>query len=59
LVFLSKYTKTSIEFFLKLQWKEGMMWFVDVAEMAQEEKDALEERTPQVPDPAQWHRWRG
>jgi len=58
---MAKYTKTSIDFFLKLTWKEGMMYYSDIAEMAMEEKEALEEavhrRPGPTPDVSGWHRW--
>jgi hypothetical protein len=57
---MAKYTKTSIEFFLKLHWKEGMAYFYDIAEMMQEEAEELESSTKPKPfDPSAWHKWRG
>ena len=57
---MAKYTKTSMDFFLKLTWKEGMMYYSDIAEMAKEEREALEEAVHhrvQTPDVSGWHRW--
>jgi hypothetical protein len=55
---MAKYTSTSIEFFLKLSWKEGMAYFTEVAQMLQEEKDQVESSTKPAPfDVAAWHKW--
>jgi hypothetical protein len=55
---MAKYTSTSIEFFLKLNWKEGMAYFSEVAQMLQEEKDQVDSSgvrsMPQLPDISHW-----
>jgi hypothetical protein len=56
---MAKYTSTSIEFFLKLDWKEGMAYFCEVAQLAQEEKDQMESnfhQPPTLPDVSAWQR---
>ena len=58
---MAKYTKTSIAFFLKLSWKEGMAYFHDISELAQAERDALDDSKTQAQqrfDPSVWHRWK-
>jgi len=57
---MARYTKTSMDFFLKLTWKEGMMYYSDIAAMGKEEKEAMEEAVyhrMQPPDVSGWHRW--
>jgi hypothetical protein len=39
---MAKYTHTPIEFFTKLYWREGLAYFLDIVQLAQEEKDQLD-----------------
>lgn len=50
---MAKYTHTPINFFAELYWKEGMAYFLDIVQLAQEEKDALDSTSkPAQFDPA-------
>jgi hypothetical protein len=56
---MAKYTSTSIEFFLKLSWREGLAYFIEVAQLLQEEKDQMESSSsvrsmPQLPNTSGW-----
>lgn len=56
---MARFTKTPIDFFLKLTWKEGMMYYSDIAQMVQEEKEAMDEATQRqspMPDVSNWQR---
>jgi hypothetical protein len=48
-----------MEFFLRLSWREGLAYFIEVAQLAQEEKDQMETSTKPAPfDVAAWHKWK-
>jgi hypothetical protein len=42
IIVMAKYTSTSMDFFLKLQWLEGMFYWDDVGQLAAEEKEAIQ-----------------
>jgi hypothetical protein len=55
---MAKYTSTPISFFLKLSWKEGMAYLVDISQLMQDERDQIESTTKPAPfDVAAWHKW--
>jgi hypothetical protein len=55
---MAKYTSTPIDFFLKLNWREGMAYFNDVAQLLEEEKNQMESSTKPAPfDVSAWHKW--
>jgi hypothetical protein len=39
---MAKYTTTSMDFFLKLPWREGMQYYLDISEIAEEENERIE-----------------
>jgi hypothetical protein len=50
---MAKYTHTPIDFFAKLYWREGLAYYLDIAQLAQEEKDAMDSSSRPTPfDPA-------
>jgi hypothetical protein len=43
---MAKYTTTSMEFFLKLHWREGMMYYLDIVNLSEEENEQLQSQVP-------------
>lgn len=43
---MAKYTSTSIGFFMALNWRAGMQYYLDVVEMSQEENEAMQSQQP-------------
>ena len=56
---MAKYTSTSMEFFMKLHWNEGMAYFHEIAKLMQEEREQMEQSNkPPSFDSSTWHRWK-
>ena len=47
IIAMAKYTTTSMEFFIRLGWVEGMSYYDDISRMAAEEQEAI--RPPSGP----------
>lgn len=57
---MAKYTSTPMDFFLRLSWKEGMAYFIDVSQMIQEERDQIESSSKATSfDASALQKWRG
>jgi uncharacterized protein (DUF1919 family) len=43
---MAKYTMTSMDFFLKLRWREGMQYYLDISLIVQEEQEQYQASQP-------------